>query len=54
MFLALSRQRLGQGEQARSTLARLRQAVQQPNRAKDEEARAFPREVEALIEGNGA
>jgi tetratricopeptide (TPR) repeat protein len=55
-FLAMTRHRLGDGEQARAALARLRETVQQPGQQKDEEADELLRQAEALIgaEGRGA
>jgi hypothetical protein len=48
-FLAMTRYRLGQEEQARAALARLRQAVQQPRQARDGEVDGLVREAESLI-----
>jgi hypothetical protein len=50
-FLAMAQQRLGQQEQARATLARLRQALNQPQWAQNIEAQGFRREAATLIEG---
>src|SRR4051794_8138041 len=47
-FLALSRHQLGQTDQARAVLDRLRQAMSQPQWARHPEALAFGREVEAI------
>jgi WD40 repeat protein/serine/threonine protein kinase len=51
-FLAMTQRRLGQEEQARATLARLRQAVQEPQRASDGEVDGLVREAESLILSN--
>ncbi|MFI5454569.1 MAG: protein kinase [Isosphaerales bacterium] len=50
-FLAMAQYRLGQREAAQATLDRLRKAVEQPDRANDDEARAFLGEAERLIPG---
>jgi WD40 repeat protein/serine/threonine protein kinase len=50
-FLAMTQYQLEQKEQARAALARLRQAVQEPHRAKDGEAQGFLHEAESLIQG---
>jgi hypothetical protein len=50
-FPAMARCRLGQRDQAVALLARLRELLQQPNWAGNEEARGLGREAEALIEG---
>jgi WD40 repeat protein/serine/threonine protein kinase len=49
-FLAMAQHQLGQKEQARATLARLRQAPKRPQGAKNAEAQGFLREAAALIE----
>jgi eukaryotic-like serine/threonine-protein kinase len=48
-FLAMAHHRLGQHEQARAVLARLRALFDQPPRAKDAEALDLMHEAEALI-----
>jgi tetratricopeptide (TPR) repeat protein len=48
-FLAMSRQHLGQEEEAQKTLARLREVVQHPRWFRDAEARAFMREAEEIV-----
>jgi len=50
-FQAMAQYRLGQREDAQAALDRLRKAVEQPDRANDEEARAFLGEAERLIRG---
>jgi Flp pilus assembly protein TadD len=50
-FLAMTQQRLGQREEARAMLQRLRELMQQPALAADAESLSFLREAEALIEG---
>jgi Flp pilus assembly protein TadD len=50
-FLAMAQHQLGQKEQAKATLARLRETVTKPRWAKNAESAAFLREAEALIEG---
>jgi hypothetical protein len=50
-FLAMTQYRLGQREQAESSFARLREAVQNPRWSDDEGSRRFVREVEVLICG---
>jgi hypothetical protein len=50
-FLAMTRHRLGQGNEAKATLARLREIMKQPNWAKNDEIVGFLREAEGLIEG---
>jgi hypothetical protein len=50
-FLAMTQHRLGQQEQARATLARLRELLAEPAGANDAESAALLREAEALIEG---
>jgi hypothetical protein len=52
--LAMTRHRLGQKEDAKATLARLREIMQQPRWTKDAEAQGFLREAEELIEGRAA
>jgi hypothetical protein len=47
-FLALARHQLGQREQARADLSRLRELVKKPEQARNEDARAFLPEVEAI------
>jgi WD40 repeat protein len=47
-FLALAHHQLGEREPARADLGRLRALVKQPEQARNEEARAFLREVEAI------
>ncbi len=51
-FQALARHQLGQKEQARATLARLRETLRQPRWTGDAEAGAFLREAEALFHGS--
>ena len=46
-FLALAHHRLGQTDQARTALSRLRESMKQPERAGDEQGQAFLREAEA-------
>jgi WD40 repeat protein len=53
-FLALTQHRLGQEVQARATLARLREAMRQPEWTQDEELRAFLGETERLVGGKPA
>jgi WD40 repeat protein len=48
-FIAMAQQRLGQREQARSMLARLREAMKKPDRAAGEELQGFLREAEAVV-----
>jgi hypothetical protein len=50
-FLAMTQHKLGQHEQARANLRRLRDKMKEPAHAKDQESQAFLREAEALIEG---
>jgi Flp pilus assembly protein TadD len=50
-FLAMAHQQLGHKEQARATLARLREAMKKPSWEKNAEAQGFLREAEELIEG---
>jgi hypothetical protein len=47
-FLALTHHRLGQREPARADLSRLRELMKKPEQARNEDARAFLREVEAI------
>jgi hypothetical protein len=47
----MAQHQLGLKEQAQATLARLREAMKQPQRAKDAKSQAFLREAEGLIEG---
>jgi hypothetical protein len=47
-FLALAHHRLGQTDQARAVLSRLRELMKKAERAKDEPGQAFLREAEAL------
>jgi hypothetical protein len=49
--MAMASHRLGDKEQARRALERLRQTMKQPPWANDEEARGFLREAEALRQG---
>jgi WD40 repeat protein/serine/threonine protein kinase len=53
-FLAMTQYHLGQREQARMTLARLREAMALPKGATKEEAQDFLREAEALIAADKA
>jgi WD40 repeat protein/serine/threonine protein kinase len=48
-FLAMTQHQLGQNEQARMTLARLRLVMKEPQWAANAEAEAFLREAEALL-----
>jgi tetratricopeptide (TPR) repeat protein len=48
-FLALTQHQLGHKEQAQATLARLREALRQPEWTQDEELRAFLGEAERLV-----
>ena len=48
-FLAMSQYRLGQRDEARTTLTRLRQAMKAPGTTPSEEDQGFLREAEALI-----
>ena len=50
-FLALAHHHLGHKEQARATLAQLREVMKQPRWEKDAEAAGFLREAQELIEG---
>jgi hypothetical protein len=49
--LSMAQYRTGQKEQAQATLARLRETMQKPEWAKNEEAQGFLREAGSLIEG---
>jgi hypothetical protein len=49
-FLAMAQHQLRESPQAQETLARLREIMKQPARAKDAEAQAFLREAEALLD----
>jgi WD40 repeat protein/serine/threonine protein kinase len=53
-FLVLTQHHLGQNEQARATLARLRGLMKEPQWAGNAEAEAFVREAERAIEGKVA
>jgi hypothetical protein len=53
-FLAMAHQQLGHKEQARATLARLREVMKQPPWAHEPEAPGFLREAEELIDGKPA
>jgi hypothetical protein len=50
-FLAMTQHRLGNQEQARATLERLREWLQHPYWAKDDESQDFLREAEAVLAG---
>jgi tetratricopeptide (TPR) repeat protein len=50
-ILAMAQHQLGKMDEARTTLARLREVMQQPGWAMDVEAQGFLREAEELIEG---
>jgi WD40 repeat protein len=50
-FLAMAYGRLGETEKAQGYLNRLRETVKQPQWTKDQEAGAFLREAEALLQG---
>jgi hypothetical protein len=50
-FLAMTQHRLGKGEQAQVTLARLRETMRQPRWATDQEAKALEKEAEKLLAG---
>jgi tetratricopeptide (TPR) repeat protein len=52
-FLAMARHRLGQQEQARETLGRLREAMRQPRWVNDVERQGFLREAEQLLQMKG-
>jgi tetratricopeptide (TPR) repeat protein len=53
-FLAMAHHQLGHVEEARAFLARLREALKQPEVAEDDRARALLLEAEALIEGKSS
>jgi WD40 repeat protein len=53
-FLAMAQHRLGQKEQARATLERLRGVIKQPPWAKDAEAQGFVRQAEEVLNTNPA
>jgi WD40 repeat protein/serine/threonine protein kinase len=53
-FLAMAQHRLGRKEEAQASLARLREILKDRRRSQDEEAQAFLREAEALVEGKAA
>jgi hypothetical protein len=53
-FLALTQHQLGQKEQARTTLTRLREILREPQSATNAEAEAFLREAAEVIEGRPA
>jgi tetratricopeptide (TPR) repeat protein len=50
-FLGMAQHQLGHREQARTTLARLREALKKPQWAQNAEAQGFLREAEALLDG---
>src|SRR5262249_55671795 len=50
-FLAMTQDRLGKKDDARATLARLRELTREERWSKDEAAGAFLREAAGLIEG---
>jgi hypothetical protein len=50
-FLAMARHQLGNKDEAKATLGRLRETMRQPRWAEDAAAVVFLREVEGLIEG---
>jgi WD40 repeat protein/predicted Ser/Thr protein kinase len=50
-FLAMTQQQLGQKDQARATLERLRQTVSRPEWLKQDQAQAFWREAQAVATG---
>ena len=52
--MALAHHHLGHKEQARATLAQLREVMKQPRWEKDAEARGFLREAEEVIDGKPA
>ena len=52
-FLAMARHQLGKKDEAKATLARLREVLKQPGWAKQAESQVFLREAEELIEGKG-
>lgn len=53
-FLALAQHRLGRKAEAAATLRRLREAMREPDKAKDVDCQAFFREAEAAIAQYGA
>jgi hypothetical protein len=53
-FLAMAQHRIGEGEQARSSLARLREILKEPEWANNPEAEALGREAARLIESKRA
>jgi Flp pilus assembly protein TadD len=53
-FLAMARHQLGNKDEAKATLGRLRETMKQPYWMKDAEAVGFLREAEELIEGKAA
>jgi hypothetical protein len=50
-FLAMARHQLGQKDEAKATLARLREVLKPPRRGINPDAAGFLREAEELIEG---
>jgi hypothetical protein len=50
-FLAMTQARLGQREEAKSTLARLREVMKKPDWANNKDAQVFIAEAVELIEG---
>ena len=50
----MARHQLGKKDEAKATLAQLREVMKQPRWAKDAEAAGFLREAEELIEGKAA
>jgi eukaryotic-like serine/threonine-protein kinase len=53
-FLAMTQQQLGQKEQAKASLQRLRNALKNPAASGNEEAQAFLHDAERLIEGQAS
>jgi WD40 repeat protein/tRNA A-37 threonylcarbamoyl transferase component Bud32 len=53
-FLAMAQHRIDKNQEAKATLARLREVMKQERRANDAEAKGFLREAEELIEGKPA
>jgi eukaryotic-like serine/threonine-protein kinase len=53
-FLAMAQHGLGQKDRAQATLARLRKALEQPDQANDEDAKALLSEAECSIRGEPA
>jgi hypothetical protein len=53
-FLAMARHQLGKKDEAKATLARLREVMKQPGWAKQAESQGFLREAEELIDGKAA